>query len=131
MLHKIGHITLFVNDYDKALDFYVNKLGFDKKSDVQMGPGFRWLTVAPKNATETALVFVLADTPEKKALVGNQAANHVFLTIHTDDCWRDYKILRDRGVRFFGEPQDMPYGTEVVFQDLYGNRLDLIQVSIN
>jgi catechol 2,3-dioxygenase-like lactoylglutathione lyase family enzyme len=131
MIHKIGHITLLVDDFDKALDFYVDKLGFEKIADVQMGHGVRWLTVAPKNATETAIVFVIANTPEKKLILGKQAGNHVLFTVHTDNCVRDFKILRDRGVRFLGEPKDMAYGTEVVMEDLYGNRLDLIQVSVN
>lgn len=128
MSRKIGHITILVSDYDEAIDYYVNKLGFVLLTDNSFGEGMRWVTVASSRESETAIVFVEADTVEKKARVGSQAAEHVFLVIETNDCLREYHIMKEKGVRFLGEPQEMPWGTEVVFEDLYGNRFDLLQV---
>ena len=89
----------------------------------------RWVAVAPSKTTETSIIFVEADSTEKLARVGSQVANHVFLVIHTDDCQRDYETMKSRGVQFFGEPKSAPWGAEVVFEDLYGNRFDLVQLS--
>ena len=128
-MKKFGHLTILVNDYDEALEFYTGKLGFIKKSDNQFGKGNRWLTVAPPDQTDLEIIFVKADTTEKQAIVGKQASDHVFLTLQTDDCQRDFKMMKEIGVRFLGEPVEQFYGTEVVFEDLYGNRFDLIQVT--
>lgn len=128
MNRKIGHITILVSDYDEAISFYTNTLGFVLLTDNQFGEGMRWVTVAPSQESETAIVFVKADTAEKNARVGSQAAQHVFLVIETDDCIRDYHRMKEKGVTFHGEPNDMPWGIEVVFEDLYGNRFDLLQV---
>jgi catechol 2,3-dioxygenase-like lactoylglutathione lyase family enzyme len=128
MNRKIGHITILVNDYDEAIDFYTNTLGFTLITDNSFGEGMRWVTVAPSKQNETAIVFVEADTDEKKHLVGSQAAQHVFLVIETDDFFRDYSLMKEKGVTFLGEPNEMPWGIEVVFEDLYGNRFDLLQV---
>ncbi|GGD97760.1 VOC family protein [Paenibacillus nasutitermitis] len=127
MKKKLGHVTLLVNNYDDAIEFYTNKAGFVLLSDNTFGEGMRWVAVAPSKDSETAVVFVEADTPGKKERVGNQAANHVFLVVHTNDCRRDYSMMKSKGVTFFGEPADVPWGVEVVFEDLYGNRLDLVQ----
>lgn len=128
-MKKFGHLTILVNDYEEALDFYTQKLGFVKKSDNQFGGDKRWLTVAPPDQVDIEIIFVKADTPEKRNLVGKQASDHVFLTLQTDNCWRDFKEMKEKGVHFFGEPTEQFYGTEVVFKDLYGNRYDLIQVA--
>ncbi|MEX2597026.1 MAG: VOC family protein [Salibacteraceae bacterium] len=128
-MKKFGHLTILVNDYDEALDFYTEKLGFVIKSDNQFGESNRWLTVAPPDQTDIEIIFVLADTPEKQEMVGKQASTHVFLTLQTDDCWRDYEAMKEMGVHFFGEPTEQFYGTEVVFEDLYGNRFDLIELA--
>lgn len=127
MPRKMGHITLLVKDYDEAIAFYVNKLGFELLADNEFGDGMRWVAVAPSAHNETALVFVVADTEEKLARTGNQAADHVFLVVETDDCRRDYERMKADGVVFLGEPRDMPWGIEAVFEDLYGNRLDLLE----
>lgn len=128
MNRKIGHITILVNDYDEAIDFYTNTLGFTLITDNSFGEGMRWVTVAPSKQNETAIVFVEADTDEKKQLVGSQAAQRVFLVIETDDFFRDFSLMKEKGVTFLGEPNEMPWGIEVVFEDLYGNRFDLLQV---
>lgn len=128
MDRKIGHVTILVNDYDEAIDYYTNTLGFAVLTDNTFGEGMRWVTVAPSKNHETAIVFVEADTEEKKERVGTQAAGHVFLVIETADFIRDYSSMKEKGVTFLSEPKEMPWGLEVVFEDLYGNRFDLLQV---
>lgn len=127
MNKKLGHVSLLVKNYDDAIDFYINKAGFVLLSDNAFGNGMRWVTAAPSKDSQTAIVFVEADTTEKEDRIGNQAANHVFLVIQTDDCYRDYNNMKSNGVVFLGEPKEVPWGIEVVFEDLYGNRLDLLQ----
>jgi catechol 2,3-dioxygenase-like lactoylglutathione lyase family enzyme len=127
LIKKIGHITLLVKDLDEAAKFYIEKLGFVKHTDASFGPEMRWLTISPKDQPDVELTFVKADTKEKTKAVGKQAGDHVFLTMETDDCRRDYDTLKAKGVKFYGKPEQQPYGTEVVFEDLYGNLFDLIQ----
>ncbi|GIQ71349.1 hypothetical protein XYCOK13_41730 [Xylanibacillus composti] len=127
MKRKIGHLTILVHDYDEAIAFYTEKAGFALLADNAFGEGMRWVAVAPSADSDTAIVFVQADTEEKRQRVGSQAADHVFLVVETDDCYRDYEQMKARGVTFHGEPSEVPWGVEVVFEDLYGNRLDLLQ----
>ncbi len=127
MIQKIGYITIIVKDQDEAAKFFVEKLGFVKRIDTSFGPSMRWLTLSPQNQTEVELTLVKAETEEKKQALGKQAGDHVLLTLETDDCNRDYKEMRAKGVRFYGRPQKQPYGIEVVFEDLYGNLFDLIE----
>lgn len=126
MLTQFGHITILVKDYDEALSFYTKKLGFTKLSDNTFGPGIRWITVAPNQESQTAIVFVKADTPEKIVAIGKQAPNHVLLTLHTNNIDQDFKELKTNGVKFHGRPKEVPWGKEVVFEDLYGNLFDLV-----
>ena len=127
-MKKIGHITILVHNYDEALNFYTQKMGFVKNQDNKFGKDNRWLTVAPSDQHDLEIVFVKADTPDKRKIVGKQGASHVFLTLQTDDCFRDFQEMKSKGVKFLGEPTEQFYGTEVVFEDLYGNRYDLIEV---
>ena len=129
MIEKIGHITILVKDQDDALKFYTEKLGFKKCQDTMFGEDMRWVTVAPKNQPDLEITFVKADSREKLKSLGKQAGDHVFLTLETDNCRRDYEAMKAKGVKFMGEPANQPYGTEVVFEDLYGNLFDLIQHS--
>ena len=129
MIEKIGHITILVKDQDEALRFYSEKLGFKKCQDTMFGEGMRWVTVAPKNQPDLEITFVKADSREKLKSLGKQAGDHVFLTLETDNCRRDYEAMKARGVKFIGEPANQSYRTEVVFEDLYGNLFDLIQRS--
>ena len=124
---KIGHITLLVKDFEEALGFYVDKLGFEKRQDTKFWEGMRWVTVSPKDQPDLELTFVLADTDEKRAAIGKQAGDHVFITLQTDDCKRDFKALKAKGIKFYGEPTEQAWGIEVVFEDLYGNLYDLVQ----
>jgi catechol 2,3-dioxygenase-like lactoylglutathione lyase family enzyme len=124
---KIDHITLLVKDQDEAAKFYVEKLGFEKRQDAKFWGDMRWVTVSPKDQPDFELTFVLADTEEKLAALGKQAGDHVFMTLQTDDCKRDYQAMKAKGVKFFGEPTEQARGIEVVFEDLYGNLYDLVQ----
>lgn len=129
LIKRIGHVTVLVKDQDAAAKFYTEKLGFIKRSDTALGPDMRWVTASPKEQPALEITFVLADTKEKLKTVGKQAANHVFLTMETDDCLQTYKAMKAKGVKFWGKPEEQPYGVEVVFEDLYGNLFDLIQRS--
>ncbi len=126
-MNKIGHITLLVKDQDEALKFYTQKLGFQKRQDQEIAPKVRWVTVSPKDQTDLELTFVVANTEEKRKAVGKQAGDHVFLTLESDDCRKEYKALKAKGVKFFGKPEIQAWGVDVVFEDLYGNLLDLVQ----
>jgi len=127
MIRKMGYITILVEDFDEAVAFYTEKLGFKVTADNQFGD-YRWVTVGLSSQPDIGIVFVKADTEAKRDRVGSQVANHVFITLETDDVDRDYNTMKEKGVVFYGEPNDMPYGREVVFEDLYGNRFDLITV---
>jgi len=126
-LNKIGHITLLVKDQDEALKFYTEKLGFQKRQDIFIAEKMRWVTVSPKGQTDLELTFAVAATEEKRRAVGKQAGDHVFLTLETDDCRKEYKALKAKGVKFYGKPEVQSWGVDVVLEDLYGNLLDLVQ----
>jgi catechol 2,3-dioxygenase-like lactoylglutathione lyase family enzyme len=125
-MNKIGHITLLVKDQNEALKFYTEKLGFQKRQDLPLG-NMRWVTVSPKGQTDIELTFVVADTEEKRRAMGKQAGDHVFLTLQTDDCRKEYKALKAKGVKFYGKPEVQQWGVDVVLEDLYGNLFDLVQ----
>ncbi|MDJ0840862.1 MAG: VOC family protein [Acidobacteriota bacterium] len=127
MQQKIGSISLVVRDYDEAIAWYTEKLPFSLVDDVPMGPGKRWVTIAPPGGG-AGLVLGKATTPEQEQAIGNQTGGRVFLFLHSDDFWRDYRDMKARGVTFTEEPREEPYGTVVVFKDLYGNLWDLLQL---
>jgi catechol 2,3-dioxygenase-like lactoylglutathione lyase family enzyme len=126
-MNKIGHITLLVKNQDEALKFYTEKLGFQKRQDLEIAQNMRWVTVSPKGQSDLELTFVVADTEEKRRAVGKQAGDHVFLTLESDDCRKEYKALKAKGVKFYGKPEVQVWGVDVVFEDLYGNLFDLVQ----
>lgn len=128
MTHEIVHIALVVRDYDEAIAFYTEKLGFTLVEDAyQPEQDKRWVIVAPAGSTGVNLLLARASTPEQAASVGNQTGGRVFLFLRTDDFWRDHTRMTAAGVRFVRPPSEAPYGTVAVFEDLYGNRWDLIQ----
>ncbi|MBR8844304.1 MULTISPECIES: VOC family protein [Pseudoalteromonas] len=130
MKQNIVNIALVVKDYDEAIDFYVNKLGFELIEDTyQPEQDKRWVVVAPPNSHGTALLLARASTPEQQEFIGDQAGGRVFLFLNTDDFWRDYERMTSIGIRFIREPQEQDYGTVAVFEDLYGNRWDLLQLN--
>ncbi|ASK68076.1 VOC family protein [Shewanella bicestrii] len=132
MKQAIVHIALVVRDYDEAIDFYVNKLKFELIEDsYQPEQDKRWVVVAPPNSSGTALLLAKASKPEQAPFIGNQAGGRVFLFLNTDDFWRDYHYMQSIGIRFIRKPQEQDYGTVAVFEDLYGNRWDLLQLNPN
>jgi lactoylglutathione lyase len=128
MSQAIAHVALVVCDYDEAIAFYTGSLGFDLVEDTPLGDGKRWVLVAPPGGSGMALLLARSVTPEQESRIGDQTGGRVFLFLYTDDFWRDYEAMRSRGVRFIEEPRHEPYGTVVVFLDLYGNKWDLVQV---
>src|SRR4051812_18337733 len=97
MSQRLGYVALVVRDYDEAIAFYREKLGFELLEDTDLGGGKRWVLVAPRNSVGTALLLARAVTPEQAASIGNQTGGRVFLFLHTDDFWRDYHGMIDRG----------------------------------
>jgi catechol 2,3-dioxygenase-like lactoylglutathione lyase family enzyme len=128
---KIGYISLIVPNYEEARDYYTETLNFDLLEDTDMGDGKRWLLIAPKGSTGTAIVLAEAKTNKEKRIVGNQGAGRVWLFLHTDDFYRDYDKYRNGGVQFLEEPRTEPYGTVAVFIDTFGNKWDLLQPNQN
>ena len=130
MKHSIAHVALVVRDYDEAIAFYTRTLGFSLVEDTyQPEQDKRWVVVAPADSHGTTLLLARASTPEQARFIGNQAGGRVFLFLSTDDFWRDYHHLTAAGVRFIRPPSEASYGTVAVFEDLYGNRWDLVEYS--
>ncbi len=128
MKQKIGSVSLLVRDYDEAIEYFSTMLDFRVVEDTAIeSEGKRWVLVAPPGPSECCLLLAKPRKQEDAAMIGRQAGNRVFLFLHTDDFWRDYRKYLGRGVRFCEEPRSEAYGTVVVFEDLYGNRWDLIQ----
>jgi catechol 2,3-dioxygenase-like lactoylglutathione lyase family enzyme len=127
MAQTLAHVTLVVRDYDEALAFFTQKLGFTVIEDTRMSEDKRWLLVAPPNSRGTSLLLAQAATSEQASRIGDQTGGRVFLFLHTDDFWRDYRELHARGVKFREAPREEAYGTVAVFEDLYGNKWDLLQ----
>ena len=130
MKQAIVHVALVVRDYDEAIDFYTNKLHFTVIEDTdQPLQNKRWVTIAPPGSTETTLLLARASTPEQEAHIGAQTGGRVFLFLNTDDFWRDYNDMKANNIIFVREPKVEPYGIVAVFQDLYGNQWDLLQLN--
>ena len=126
---QIGNIALVVENYDDAIEFYTQKLQFTLVEDTDLGGGKRWVQVAPPNSNGTNLLLAQASTESQTQAVGNQTGGRVFLFLQTNDFWRDYESMKAKGVTFNEEPRVEEYGTVVVFQDLYGNKWDLLQLN--
>jgi catechol 2,3-dioxygenase-like lactoylglutathione lyase family enzyme len=128
MRQSIVHLALVVRDYDEAIAFFTQKLAFELLEDTyQPEQDKRWVVVAPSGSKGTTVLLAKASKPEQEPFIGNQAGGRVFLFLATDDFWRDYRRMTERGIRFVREPSEQPYGVVAVFEDLYGNRWDLIQ----
>ncbi|MDB5417360.1 MAG: extradiol dioxygenase [Phenylobacterium sp.] len=123
---RISLTALLVADYDAAIDFYVGKCGFELIEDADQGGGKRWVVVRPKGG-DTGLLLAKASGEAQAARVGDQTAGRVFLFLETDDFARDHAAMTAAGVRFLEGPRHEPYGSVAVFEDLYGNRWDLIE----
>ena len=119
--------ALVVHDYDEAIEFFVDSLGFELIEDTPLPEqNKRWVVVAPKGAKESRLLLAQADGEAQAGVVGRQAGGRVLLFLHTDDFWRDYRAYQERGVRFTEEPREEPYGTVAVFEGVAGNLWDLL-----
>ncbi len=131
MSQHIGALTLLVADYDQAIRFFTEGLGFalleDTRLDEPGKPGKRWVRVAPKGASGSALLLAQAANAQQQAAIGQQGGGRVFLFLETTDFWVDYQRMQAYGVHFCEQPRDEPYGTVVVFEDISGNRWDLLQ----
>ena len=129
MNQSIVHIAVVVRDYDEALDFYLNKLDFVLVEDTYLPEqDKRWVVVSPTGSAGTTLLLARASKPEQLPFIGNQAGGRVFLFLNTDDFWRDYYRMISRGITFIRPPKEEGYGVVAVFEDLYGNLWDLIQL---
>ena len=126
---QIGSVTIVVENYDDAIEFYTQKLQFTLAEDNDLGGGKRWVQVSPPNSNGTNLLLAEASSDEQKQVIGNQTGGRVFLFLQTNDFWRDYEAMKSNGVIFNEEPRVEEYGTVVVFQDLYGNKWDLLQLN--
>ncbi len=127
MRQHIGGIALVVRDYDEAIAWYTGTLRFTVIEDTALTPEKRWVLLAPPGSSETRLLLARASGERQSARVGDQIGGRVFLFLHTDEFRRDYQDMRARGVRFCEQPREEAYGTVAVFEDLYGNRWDLVQ----
>ena len=128
MAQTLGYVALLVRDYDVALTFYTQLLGFQLIEHIDLGNSKRWVLVRPPRSTGTGLLLARAVTPEPASHIGNQTGGSVFLFLHTDNFWRDYREMTARGVTFCRPPSEESYGTVAVFEDLYSNQWDLPQL---
>jgi predicted enzyme related to lactoylglutathione lyase len=127
MPQNITQFAVTVRDYDEALAFYTDKIGFECLEDTDLGGGKRWVRVRPHGSTGAGILLARAVNERQRASIGNQTGGRVFVFIETDDLRRDYDALVARGVVFVRPPTEEPYGKVAVFEDLYGNRFDLIE----
>jgi catechol 2,3-dioxygenase-like lactoylglutathione lyase family enzyme len=128
---EIAHVALVVRDYDEAIEFFTRKLDFTLVEDTyQPAQDKRWVLVSPPGSTGPSILLARATTPEQKAAIGNQTGGRVFLFLGTDDFWRDYNRMAERGIEFVRPPAAESYGTVAVFKDLHGNLWDLVQYSV-
>jgi catechol 2,3-dioxygenase-like lactoylglutathione lyase family enzyme len=130
MNQSLLHVALVVRDYDEAIAFFCRKLNFVLVEDTyQPEQDKRWVVVAPPGSTGATILLARASTPEQEAFIGHQTGGRVFLFLSTDDFWRDYKAMLSAGINFVRQPKEEPYGIVAVFEDLYGNLWDLIELS--
>ncbi len=127
MASRLATVTLVVDDYDRAIGWYVDRLGFRTLADLDLGEGKRWVVVAPSTDRGARLLLARAEGPRQTAAIGNQTGGRVAFFLETDDFSRDHAAFSAAGVRFLEPPRHEPYGTVAVFEDLYGNRWDLIE----
>jgi catechol 2,3-dioxygenase-like lactoylglutathione lyase family enzyme len=127
MNQRIAHITLVVDDYDKAIQFYTEKLNFKVIEDSVLSETKRWVLISPSDSGGCCLLLAKAANDEQQSRIGNQTGGRVFLFLHTDNFHRDFENLKANGVSIVREPSVEVYGTVAVFADLYGNLWDLIE----
>ena len=131
MKQRLAQIALIVKDYDEAINFYVNKLGFTVVEDTVLSNVKRWVKIAPAGSNECCLLLAKATDDQQASRIGNQTGGRVFLFLNTDDFWRDYHHYKQHNIHFVREPVKEEWGTVAVFQDLYGNLWDLIGPAVD
>jgi len=130
MKQSIVHVALVVKDYDEAIEFYTQQLNFELIEDsYQAEQDKRWVVVSPPGSNGTTLLLAKASNTRQESFVGNQSGGRVFLFLNTDDFWRDYKAMKTKGINFVRDPKQQEYGMVAVFEDLYGNRWDLLEMN--
>ena len=131
MPQHLGLTSVVVRDYDEAIAFYTEKLGFELIEDTPLPEEKkRWVVIAPGGATESRILLARAVGEEQSSRIGNQTGGRVFLFLYTDDFWRDYRAYQARGIVFVREPKVEKWGTVAVFRDLYGNLWDLLEPAL-
>ena len=126
-MRHIALITYLVREYAEAITWFQNALGFKLFEDTDMGDGKRWVVIGPDTNSGARFLLAKADTPEQSAQIGKAAGGRVAFFLHTDDFQAEHKSMLKAGVKFLEAPRQEPYGTVAVFEDLYGNRWDLLQ----
>jgi catechol 2,3-dioxygenase-like lactoylglutathione lyase family enzyme len=130
MKQSLLHVAVVVREYDEAIDFYTKVLNFSLVEDThQPEQDKRWVVVAPPGNGSASILLARASKPEQIPFIGNQTGGRVFLFLKTDDFWRDYNEMMSKGVNFVRDPKEAEYGTVAVFEDLYGNLWDLVELS--
>ncbi len=130
MKQTIIHIAIVVRDYDEAITFFTKKLDFKLIEDTyQPEQDKRWVVVSPPGSTGTTLLLAKASNSEQESFIGNQSGGRVFLFLNSDDFWRDYNNMIAKGINFVRQPKEETYGIVAVFEDLYGNLWDLLQLN--
>ncbi|MGI9545929.1 MAG: VOC family protein [Flavobacteriaceae bacterium] len=127
MKQQLAMVSILIRDYDEAIEFYTEKMGFNLIEDSKLDDDKRWVVLRPKGHSQTSLLLAKASGMDQLNSVGNQGGGRVFLFLHTDDFWRDFKQMTSAGVQFKEAPRSEAYGTVAVFEDLYGNRWDLLE----
>ena len=127
MIKHLAHVTLLVDDYDRAIEYYRHTLHFTLLEDTVLSPTKRWVLVAPKGAKECSILLAKATNDEQKSRIGNQTGGRVFMFLYSDNLQRDYQTYLDNKVRIVEPPRKESYGTVFVFKDLYGNLWDMIE----
>lgn len=127
MNRRLIHISILVNDYDEAIEFYTKKLDFELVTDERLTERKRWVLVKPKGQGDCSILLAKADGEKQKKFIGNQTGGRVFLFLSTDDFNRDFANLKKHNIKIVRDPADEAYGRVAVFEDLYGNKWDLIE----
>ena len=128
MAQTLGYVTLVVRDYDEAIAFFTKKLNFALIEDTPLSEEKRWVLVAPPGSQGTRLLLARAATAVQATRIGNQTGGRVAFFLHTDNFWRDYHEMTSKNVKFIRDPKEESYGTVAVFEDLYGNKWDLLEL---
>lgn len=130
MKQSIVHVALVVKDYDEAIEFYTQQLNFELLEDTyQAEQDKRWIVVSPPGSNGVTLLLARASNTRQESFIGDQSGGRVFLFLNTDDFWRDYNAMKAKGINFIRDPKQQEYGMVAVFEDLYGNRWDLLELN--